>query len=1060
MMQSKLAVRDKPIVPDWSKKQANRSIGAALESFEMVVTKNYLSTIGGNVALKRGADVARELEFVRADAVTKIVYDKSEDSLSKMNALFSALYSARSSVFIVLRNAGDKAEFFIGVKSGNPINDVKVLERAMSGNFPGCVMEERNELDVKDVSDCLRSERHNYVGVVTGIPSLHDDGDKEFSQGLEKIIDAMGDREYIAVLLGTPVLREELEKMEAGYSNIYSALSLLDISSYSVSEQYAKTYSKSINESITESLTKSAGFTVSHTENQSHTEGKSHTESNGSSNTAGVSTYAVIAPCGVGGGGGVSYSHSWTHTDSDTETVSDTSGSADTEAHSVNEAVGLAKMAASSRGEADSLSSGATTQYAIKNRNVQGWLETLNDQIARIKTAKDFGAWNWAAYFVAPSEETVGVGTHIYSGLLRGEKSGTERNAVAIWKRSQLQYENVIDALSVFDHPVFELPDKTNVTPTSLIGTSEMSIAMSLPRKSIPGIPAFDSVEFGRSVTTYDQTLQDPLEIGNVFHLGAVDARAAVCLDAASFPSHIFVTGSTGSGKSNFLYSLLSGLRMDHGADGKGVKFLVIEPAKGEYKDVFGGVRGVSVYGTNPYQTDLLRVNPFAFPDKIHMMEHIDRLIEILNAAWPMYAAMPAILKDAVEQTYKNFGWDLIRSTCSHEKPVYPDFHDLLKVLPEVINASAYDQEVKSNYTGSLLTRVKSLTNGYYRTIFQKDELPSADLFDKSCIVDISRVGSTETKSLLMGILFLKLQEYRMANPPERNSGLRHITVLEEAHNLLRKTSTEQGMESANLAGKSVEMLTNAIAEMRTYGEGFVIADQAPGLLDPAVIRNTNTKVVFRLPDYDDRLLVGKAENLSEEQINELARLPTGCAAVYQNNWQEAVLCQTRKYDEKLAKPFNASELRGIKIDSRTQADVVRIKVLIARVSKRIDFRETLRKLTKDERVKATLPLYFPDDAFLSNDDLSDGVVLDEVYRTLVKPAIGETAPVKDRRTWTTLVLKRIFGNEAIRLLEDSEKDNLVEVVFRSLSRYDNDPEQAKGWIEQSKCIEDWRVWK
>ena len=266
-------------------------------------------------------------------------------------------------------------------------------------------------------------------------------------------------------------------------------------------------------------------------------------------------------------------------------------------------------------------------------------------------------------------------------------------------------------------------------------------------------------------------------------------------------------------------------------------------------------------------------------------------------------------------------------------------------------------------------------------------------------------------------------------------------------------------MESANLAGKSVEMLTNAIAEMRTYGEGFVIADQAPGLLDPAVIRNTNTKVVFRLPDYDDRLLVGKAENLTEEQINELARLPTGCAAVYQNNWQEAVLCQTKKYDEE-TKRLDVTKLSGVKVDSRTQADGIRIKVLIARASKKIDFRETLRKLTKDERVKATLPLYFPDDVFLSNDDLSDGVVLDEVYRTLVKPAVSETAPVKDRRTWTSHVLKRIFDNEAICLLEDSEKDNLVEVVFRSLSRYDNNPEQSKGWIEQSQRVEDWRVWK
>ena len=299
-----------------------------------------------------------------------------------------------------------------------------------------------------------------------------------------------------------------------------------------------------------------------------------------------------------------------------------------------------------------------------------------------------------------------------------------------------------------------------------------------------------------------------------------------------------------------------------------------------------------------------------------------------------------------------------------------------------------------------------------------------------------------------------------MANPPESNSGLRHITVLEEAHNLLRKTSTEQGMESANLAGKSVEMLTNAIAEMRTYGEGFVIADQAPGLLDPAVIRNTNTKVVFRLPDYDDRLLVGKAENLSEEQINELARLPTGCAAVYQNNWQEAVLCQTKKYDEKLSRPLDTSKLGEIPMDSRTQADMIRIKVLIARASKKIDFRETLRNLTKGERVKAVLPLYFPDDAFVTDKDLPEGVVLDEIYRTLVKPAVGATAPVKDRRTWTSRVLKRMFDQEAVRQLEDAEKDSLVEAVFRSLSRYDSNPEQANGWIEQSHHVENWRVWK
>ena len=54
------------------------------------------------------------------------------------------------------------------------------------------------------------------------------------------------------------------------------------------------------------------------------------------------------------------------------------------------------------------------------------------------------------------------------------------------------------------------------------------------------------------------------------------------------------------------------------------------------------------------------------------------------------------------------------------------------------------------------------------------------------------------------------------------NADMRHVTVLEEAHNLLRRTSIEQPTESSNILGKSVEMIANAIAEMRTYGEGFI----------------------------------------------------------------------------------------------------------------------------------------------------------------------------------------------------------------------------------------------
>lgn len=204
-------------------------------------------------------------------------------------------------------------------------------------------------------------------------------------------------------------------------------------------------------------------------------------------------------------------------------------------------------------------------------------------------------------------------------------------------------------------------------------------------------------------------------------------------------------------------------------------------------------------------------------------------------------------------------------------------------------------------------------------------------LFDENVVVDLSRVGSSETKSLIMGMLVLKLQEYRMTQG-DMNAPLKHITVLEEAHNILKRTSTEQVSESANLLGKSVEMISNAIAEMRTYGEGFIIADQSPALLDMAAIRNTNTKIIMRLPDISDRELVGKAANLDENQIAELAKLPCGVAAVYQNEWIQPVLCKVARFDtpDTLYEYWRDKE---VKVDTKSD-DMVKIAELLSKGTK------------------------------------------------------------------------------------------------------------------------------
>lgn len=205
---------------------------------------------------------------------------------------------------------------------------------------------------------------------------------------------------------------------------------------------------------------------------------------------------------------------------------------------------------------------------------------------------------------------------------------------------------------------------------------------------------------------------------------------------------------------------------------------------------------------------------------------------------------MPAIFKESIEKAYEKCGWDLGNSIYipnNHSK--YPTFMDLLEILPEIINNSSYSSDSKGDYIGALVTRVRSMTTGISGQIFcDSNDIDDSILFDENTIIDLSRVGSMETKSLIMGIVVMKLNEYRMATAEGENVPLKHITVLEEAHNLLKRTSTEQSQEGSNLMGKSVEMISSSIAEMRTYGEGFIIIDQSPTAVDISAIKNTNTK--------------------------------------------------------------------------------------------------------------------------------------------------------------------------------------------------------------------------
>lgn len=831
------------------------------------------------------------------------------------------------------------------------------IEKGMKSNFPGS---EVQELHQEEIDALLEDDNGSFgsaqsaIASVSCVAALRDKSkteDKAFIQGIERFIDAMDGDAYTALFLAEPVTEETQAGIRNGYEELYSALSPFRKTtwSYTENESHAvmETFCSGTSDTVTDGTSsgfsdeqgRNTGFNFNAGMNQgtTNTIGQSHAVTRlrlpskrtmvgvaaGASILAlgAVAASAVFPPAGaaivsaastvgaavkagplfgavvpmVAGhetngtawstarsigkslGFGMSRGYNTAHTDSSTVERSN--------AHSTNEQ--------HSNGTTDTHGTVRTQQIEVCNKAVEELLTRIDEQIKRTKESEDYGCYSCAAYFLSSRPSKALLAANTYRSLMIGEGSSVESGAVNLWQ-DRASVTAMREYLKRFTHPVFARQlweneaDSLFYTAGTLVSGRELPMHLGLPTRSVHGLPIIEHAEFGRNVPDEAMPDEDKMNLGKIYHMGKEEA-AGLLLNRQAMASHTFITGSTGTGKSNAVYHLL-----DEITKNGQTTFLAVEPAKGEYKNVFGNCTDVQVFGTNPRETPLLRMNPFAFPENIHILEHIDRLVEIFNACWPMYAAMPAVLKDAIERSYQKVGWDLRNS--ESEKGIFPTFFDLLDILPGVIEESHYSKDTQSDYVGALCTRVKSLTNGIYGSVLcAEDALSDAEMFDQNVIVDLSRVGSMETKSLLMGILVMKLQEYRMCSSG-MNSRLRHVTVLEEAHNLLRKTSAEQSQEGANLQGKSVEMLANAIAEMRTYGEGFIIADQAPGLLDMSVIRNTNTKIILRLPDEEDRKLVGKSAALKEAQIDELSKLPLGVAAVYQNEWPEAVLCKIEAY--------------------------------------------------------------------------------------------------------------------------------------------------------------------
>src|SRR5215212_2398381 len=426
----------------------------------------------------------------------------------------------------------------------------------------------------------------------------------------------------------------------------------------------------------------------------------------------------------------------------------------------------------------------------------------------------------------------------------------------------------------------------------TLLSTAELAAIVHLPELESPGyrvdlVPRFDVV--ARPVLGNGHRLR----IGNVLQNRKATA-GSYDIPVQSLSRHVFVAGTTGSGKTNTIMALLEEVASH------GVPFLVIEPTKAEYRALTTHPRfgpDVRVFTAGKATVAPFTLNPFEVPPGTAVSEHLDLLRAAFTAAFGMWTPLPQILERCLHEVYRDRGWDLRTNTNSRLTDgvmiadAFPTLSDVIAKAAEVVPALGYDDKVASDLQAALITRLESLRQGGKGAMLDVTRsLSDEELFGHNTVVELEPLGDEGDKALLTGLLLIRLAEHRRAMG--QSPDLVHLLVVEEAHRLLGNVSTGGGEEVANPRGQAVETFSNLLSEIRAYGQGVVIADQVPVRLAPDVMKNTNVKIAHRIVSADDRETMAGAMAMDERQAKALTSLGPGEAAVFSGGDDAPLLVQ------------------------------------------------------------------------------------------------------------------------------------------------------------------------
>ena len=708
----------------------------------------------------------KNIDFIE---INHISYDRNKDetdiNLVDFEQILSAISSKSGKFVYVIESSANGVYFYLGTQ--------KESKEFLNDTFQGVYSGSLTNIDDKPKFD----KNIEFSKAMLGIPSLKRDSDKKYNQSLEKILFPMQGKSFRIVIVAESYNNNTIKEIISNYQNFGNELHKFVKQSKNMQESNAN--SEGI--TITTGETNTKGSSISDTEGSS--ESNSYTKGTGDkaksakfvsmgATLLGSGIGMVFGPLGAMAGGFVAKSLTEAFASKTVnESTSNSYSTNKSRTNSTNESTSINKSESTNTSNTKTKTLGIT--FDEINKSAEYCEKLIDKYIERFQKGLNHGMWNTSLYIQANDEIILSELEHTLKSVYSGDETYFEaiRFSENLNDNKNIKIENL--PMLYFDKS-FKHPIHSSFSGFSnAINSEELSILSALPSNDIDGVSISKVSSFGLTQAKIDK--DNSIEIGNVLNKKKpTNQRFKLSLDGLN--SHLFVSGITGGGKSNTIKGILEQLQSSKNLENK-IPFLVIEPAKSEYKHLLKKIPNLQIFRPGA-KDDIFRFNPFVFEHSrknhsVTLTKHVDMLKTTFSSAFPMYGPMPYILEEAIHNVYKNKGWnfetedhpyytDSSEADYDRKSLLFPNMEDLKAEVERVVDNAGYYQDLQNNIKAALKTRINNLTIGVKGKIFNsRHSFDSKILFETPTVIELSNIVDDEEKAFLMGLILNKIYSYK-----------------------------------------------------------------------------------------------------------------------------------------------------------------------------------------------------------------------------------------------------------------------------------------------------------